>query len=189
MSQISYWTFANVQTCQSRSLYHTHSVNVDEDLAHILDLALLDCWHGRLVGCAQMWWIRYLKSWPVNRSLLHWKTAKNPGQDKLCTLLDNETNVHSLALLYLSWGLLVELVGYQWLDVCPSTFSNLLSWNHQGQLNSNFIWKLLRMRKRVFFQMILLLWPRWLPRPYRVKTLLQNQKASPEYKNLSWVWG
>ena len=31
-----------MQTCQSRSLYHTHSMSVDEDSAQILDLALLD---------------------------------------------------------------------------------------------------------------------------------------------------
>ena len=37
-----------------------------------------------------------------------------------------------------------------------------------GQLNSNFIWRLLRAQERKFVQMVLVTWPRWLPRPYMV---------------------
>ena len=40
-----------------------------------------------------------------------------------------------------------------------------------GQLNSNFIWRLLRTPERKFVQMVLVTWPRWPPRPYMVKTL------------------
>ena len=40
-----------------------------------------------------------------------------------------------------------------------------------GQLNSNFIWRLLGTRNRKFVQMVLVTWPRWPPRPYMVKTL------------------
>ena len=40
-----------------------------------------------------------------------------------------------------------------------------------GQLNSNFIWRLLRMGERKFVQMVLVTWPRWPPCPYMVKTL------------------
>ena len=40
-----------------------------------------------------------------------------------------------------------------------------------GQLNSNYIWRLLRTRERKFVQMVLVKWPRWPPRPYMVKTL------------------
>ena len=40
-----------------------------------------------------------------------------------------------------------------------------------GQLNSNFIWRLLRMGERKFIQMVLVTWPRWPPCPYMVKTL------------------
>ena len=40
-----------------------------------------------------------------------------------------------------------------------------------GQLNSNYIWRLLRTRERKFVQMVLVTWPRWPPRPYMVKTL------------------
>ena len=40
-----------------------------------------------------------------------------------------------------------------------------------GQLNSNFIWRLLRMGERKFLQMFLVTWPRWPPCPYMVKTL------------------
>ena len=39
-----------------------------------------------------------------------------------------------------------------------------------GQLNSNYIWRLLRTRERKFVQMVLVTWPRWPPRPYMVKT-------------------
>ena len=34
-----------------------------------------------------------------------------------------------------------------------------------GQLNSNFIWRLLRMGERKFVQMFLVTWPRWSPCP------------------------
>ena len=40
-----------------------------------------------------------------------------------------------------------------------------------GQLNSNFIWRLLRMGEQKFVQMVLVTWPRWPPRSYMVKTL------------------
>ena len=40
-----------------------------------------------------------------------------------------------------------------------------------GQLNSNFIWRLLRMGEQKFVQMFLVTWPRWPPCPYMVKTL------------------
>ena len=39
-----------------------------------------------------------------------------------------------------------------------------------GQLNSNFIWILLRRRERKFVQIVHVTWPRWPPRPYMVKT-------------------
>ena len=41
----------------------------------------------------------------------------------------------------------------------------------KGQLNSNFIWRLRRTREWKFVQMVLVTWPRWPPRPYKVKTL------------------
>ena len=40
-----------------------------------------------------------------------------------------------------------------------------------GQLNSNFIWRLLRMREWKFVQMVPVTWPRWPPCPYMVKAL------------------
>ena len=40
-----------------------------------------------------------------------------------------------------------------------------------GQLNSNYIWRLLRMGEPKFVQMILITWPRWLPRTYMVNPL------------------
>ena len=40
-----------------------------------------------------------------------------------------------------------------------------------GQLNSNFIWRLLRTLERKFVQIVLVTWPRLPPRPYMVKTL------------------
>ena len=49
-----------------------------------------------------------------------------------------------------------------------------------GQLNSNFIWRLLRMGEWKFVQMFLVTWPRWLPCPYMVKTLLKSSSPEPE---------
>ena len=47
-----------------------------------------------------------------------------------------------------------------------------------GQLNSNFIWRLLRTWGWKFVQMVLVSWPRWPPCLYMVRTHLpQNQKA------------
>ena len=50
-----------------------------------------------------------------------------------------------------------------------------------GQLNSNFILRLLRMGEPKFVQIVLVTWPRWPPCPYMVKPfknlLLQNQKT------------
>ena len=40
-----------------------------------------------------------------------------------------------------------------------------------GQLNSNFIWRLLRMGEQKFVQMVLVTWPKWPPCPYMVKAL------------------
>ena len=40
-----------------------------------------------------------------------------------------------------------------------------------GQLNSNFIWRLLRNGEPKFVQMFVVTWPRWPPCPYMVKTL------------------
>ena len=58
--------------------------------------------------------------------------------------------------------------------VCPSVrqhFQTSSPLKPLGQLNSNFIWRLLRMGERQFVQMFLVTWPRWPPCPYMVKTL------------------
>ena len=54
-----------------------------------------------------------------------------------------------------------------------------------GQLNSYFIWRLLRMGERKFVQMVLVTWPRWPPRPYMVKTLKKSSSPEPEG---GWPW-
>ena len=63
-------------------------------------------------------------------------------------------------------------------SVCPSVrpsvrqhFQTSSPLKPQGQLNSNFIWRLLRMGERKFVQMVSVTWPRWPPCPYMVKTL------------------
>ena len=43
----------------------------------------------------------------------------------------------------------------------------------QGQLNSNFIWRLLRMGEQKFVQMVLVTWPRWPPCPIYGKNPLK----------------
>ena len=54
-----------------------------------------------------------------------------------------------------------------------------------GQLNSYFIWRLLRMGERKFVQMVLVTWPRWPPCPYMVKTLKKSSSPEPESW---WPW-
>ena len=85
-----------------------------------------------------------------------------------------------LFLAHLSWRLIGELIVYQWLrrpsSVRPSSvvrqhFQTSSPLKLLGQLNSHFIWRLLRMGERKFVQMVLVTWPRWLPRPYMVKTI------------------
>ena len=50
-----------------------------------------------------------------------------------------------------------------------------------GRLKPNFIWSLPGTGEQKFVQMVLVIWPRWSPCPYMVKTLknllLRNQKA------------
>ena len=50
-----------------------------------------------------------------------------------------------------------------------------------GRLKPNFMWNLLGMGEEKFVQMVQVIWPRWPPCPYVVKTLknllLQNWKA------------
>ena len=43
--------------------------------------------------------------------------------------------------------------------------------NWWGKINSNFIWRRLKVGERKFAQMFLVKWPRWLPHPYNAMTL------------------
>ena len=55
-----------------------------------------------------------------------------------------------------------------------------------GKSKPNFIWSLLGKGERKFIWMVQVTWPRWLPRPYMVKTfknLLQNEKTYD-----LWTW-
>ena len=77
-------------------------------------------------------------------------------------------------LAHLSRRLRGELLVYQWLRRPSSVrqhFQTSSPLKPLGQLNSNFIWRLLRMGERKFVQMFLVTWPRWPPCPYMVKTL------------------
>ena len=87
-------------------------------------------------------------------------------------------------LAHLSRRLMGELIVYQSLwhpSVVCQHFQTSSPLKPLGQLNSNFIWRLLRTREQKFVQMVLVKWPRWPPYPYMVKTfkrlLLQNQKT------------
>ena len=100
-------------------------------------------------------------------------------------------------LAHLSRRLIGELIVYQWLrrpsvrpSVRPSSvvrqhFQTSSSLKLLGQLNSYFIWRLLRMGERKFVQMVLVTWPRWPPRPYMVKTLKKSSSPEPEGR---WPW-
>ena len=61
------------------------------------------------------------------------------------------------------------------------TFSNDFSSKAAEQFWSNFISSLLRVRERKIAKMVAVLWPRWPPRPYIVKTfknpLLPNREC------------
>ena len=46
-----------------------------------------------------------------------------------------------------------------------------------GQSKSNFIWSFYGMRERKFAQTVLVIWPRWPPCPYMVKTLNQRTRG------------
>ena len=77
-------------------------------------------------------------------------------------------------LAHLSRRLRSELLVYQWLRRPSSVrqhFQTSSPLKPLGQLNSNFICRLLRIGERKFVQMILVTWPRWPPCPYMVKTL------------------
>ena len=90
-------------------------------------------------------------------------------------------------LAHLSRRLIGELIVYQWLRIPSSVrqhFQTSSPLKLLGQLNSYFIWRLLRMGERKFVQMVLVTWPRWPPRPYMVKTL---KKSSPEPEGW-WPW-
>ena len=81
----------------------------------------------------------------------------------------------SIFLAHLSWRLRGELLVYGWLrrpsSVVRQHFQTSSPLKPLGQLNSNFIWRLLRMGEQKFVQMFLVMWPRWPPCPYMVKTL------------------
>ena len=88
----------------------------------------------------------------------------------------------------LSQRLMDELIVFQSLwRPSARIFKHL--WNHRGQSNSNFIWRLLRTGERKFVQMVLVTWPRWSPRPYVVnsKYLLKIFFSSPEPEG-QWPW-
>ena len=90
------------------------------------------------------------------------------------------------SFLYLSRRLIGELIVYQSLrrpSVCQH-FQTSSPLKPLSQLNSNFIWRLLRIGEQKFVQMVLVTWPRLPPRPYMVITL---QKSSPEPEGW-WPW-
>ena len=83
---------------------------------------------------------------------------------------------------HLSRRLRGELLVYQWLWRPSSVrqhFQTSSPLKPLGQLNSNFIWRLLRTGEQKFVQMFLVTWPRWPPCPYMVKTLLKSSSPEP----------
>ena len=133
-------------------------------------------------------------------SRLHDLGKKNCCRQNL-PLAGKELNLYkdfdfSPFLAHLSRRLIGELIVYQWLRrpssvVCrPSSvvrqhFQTSSPLKPLGQLNSYFIWRLLRMGERKFVQMVLVTWPRWPPCPYMVKTLQKSSSPEPEGR---WPW-
>ena len=110
--------------------------------------------------------------------------------DLVCELLTWMAHAPAPFLAHLSRRLRGELLVYQWLwrpssvrrpsVVRPSSvrrpsvrqhFQTSSPLKPLSQLNSNFIWRLLRVGEWKFVQMVLVVWPRWPPCPYMVKTL------------------
>ena len=91
-------------------------------------------------------------------------------------------------LAHLSGRLIGELIVYQWLrrpSGVRKHFQTSSPLKLPGQLNSYFIWRLLRMGERKFVQMVLVTWPRWPPHPYMVKNLQKSSSLEPEGQ---WPW-
>ena len=81
-----------------------------------------------------------------------------------------------------------ESKAHWWANSIPVTPASVVRQHFQtssplkplGQLNSYFIWSLLRMGERKFVQTILVTWPRWPPHPYMVKTFKKSSSPEPE---------
>ena len=110
---------------------------------------------------------------------IHWKCFEETAQITILSELSYWTTIkfRVLFLAHLSRRLMGELIVYQSLRR-PSVrlsvrqhFQTSSPLKPLGQLNSNFILILLRMRERKFVQMVVVTWPRWPPCPYMVKTL------------------
>ena len=134
-------------------------------------------WSGFMVNVLKFWTLFYFDSQikcKFVRAGSHYNKQGWPWSD--CFLRSTLIWVCPF-LAHLSRRLLGELLVYQWLrrpSVRPSVcqhFQTSSPLKPLGQLNSNFIWRLLRMGERKFVQMFLGTWPRWPPCPYMVKTL------------------
>ena len=82
-------------------------------------------------------------------------------------------------LTFLRQGQFCFLYAFVW-EKC-SEFQTTSPLEPLGQFCSNFIWSLLRVGERKIAKMVTVRWPRWPPRPYRVKIfknlLLQNREC------------
>ena len=86
-----------------------------------------------------------------------------------------------LFLAHLSQRLMGKLIVYQSLLRPPGVRPSSVRQHFQtssppkplGQLNSNFIWRLLRTWEQKFVPMVLVTWPRWPPCPYMEKKPLK----------------
>ena len=110
-------------------------------------------------------------------TLAHWAQTSlsfNCGVKILSADPDDMPTLWAIFLAHLSRRFRGELLVYHWLrrpsSVCQH-FQTSSPLKPLGQLNSNFIFRLLRMREQNFVQIVLVTWPRWPPRPYMVKTL------------------
>ena len=130
--------------------------------------------HYTKINCKILRFMRISSAWPLTKSVMA----------DFCMLL-----------AHLSRRLRGEPLVYQWPSSVRQNFQTSSPLKSLGQLNSNFIWRLLRMGEPKFVQMGLVTWPRWPPCPYMVKTfenlLLQNQKADDlgTWYVASGLWG
>ena len=146
-------------------------------------------------------------------SLRNWDTKKTDIETTLQILLalaPHQRWLHDVSTWGVFWGIrpknllarslsllsTPEPKAHGWANSIPFTLPSLRQHFQTSsplkpldQLNSNFIWRLLRTRERKFVQMDLLTWPRRPPRPYMVKPFKMFSRTTRQMTLDLGMWG